>query len=471
MKHFLKLYWYSRAFLEKRGRLVVVAVVAGILMFTSVFAILPSIPKPKKTVYIGRTGTYTLSSLPLDIQQKISRGLTAFDEHDNVVPDLAERWSVENGGKTYRFILKKNVFWQDGQLLTPEDIVYNFSDVETVKTPNEVVFNLKDPFSPFPAVVSQPIFRRVKKHVFFVIPTQQIIGLGEYRITNIVYQGSRIKELVLDGQKEALVYRFYLTEDRTITAFKLGEVQRLENIGNPGDLETWKTVDIQPELHDDQYLALFFDTSNPLFDKDTRLALNYALGKVEEPERAKGPIATHSWAYNSAVKPYDQDIEKAVDTLVKVSPKEPLNIELTSLAVFQREAEEIKTQWEDLGSRAYQACMDDREIKDKTACQNLTVKVSLKLTSFPDTQNYQVMLIGQQTPKDPDVYSLFHSTQNTNITNFTSPRIDKLLEDGRKETRQDERQFIYQDFQQFLVEDTPVIFLKYLMAYTIERKS
>lgn len=469
MKHFLKTYWYTRVFLEKRGKLVIVAVLAGVLVFTSVFAILPSIPKPKKMLYIGRTGTFTLSTLPIDIQNKISRGLTSFDLQDNVVPDLSERWSIESNGASYRFLIKKNIHWQDGKLLVPEDVVYNFSDVETVYTPNEVVFTLKDPYSPFPATVSQPLFRRVERRIFFIIPKQEIIGLGDYRITHISYQGPRITELVIESDKESLVYRFYLTEDKTATAFKRGEIDRMENMSDPEEFTDWKTVTIDPVLHKDQYLGVYFNTDEPIFDKDVRQALNYALAKPTGDGRAISPISPTSWAYNSIVKLYDKDEQKAVELLLRSVPKSPLLIELSTLPVFQNEAESIKSQWETLGLQAEKACMQNKNtVKDD--CKNLAIHVSLKLTSFPDSQNFQTMLIGQQIPKDPDQYAQFHSTQSTNMTHFKSPRIDKLLEDGRKETKQSERQVLYQDFQQFLVEDSPIIFLNHPVTYTIERK-
>jgi len=57
-----------------------------------------------------------------------------------------------------------------------------------------------------------------------------------------------------------------------------------------------------------------------------------------------------------------------------------------------------------------------------------------------------------------------------NITNYQSPKLDKLLEDGRKLTDQNERQAVYFDFQKTLVEDTPVIFLYHPTVYTISKK-
>ena len=51
-------------------------------------------------------------------------------------------------------------------------------------------------------------------------------------------------------------------------------------------------------------------------------------------------------------------------------------------------------------------------------------------------------------PKDPDQYSLWHSTQtSTNISHLKNARIDKLLEDGRTELDQEIRKKIYLDFR------------------------
>jgi peptide/nickel transport system substrate-binding protein len=63
-----------------------------------------------------------------------------------------------------------------------------------------------------------------------------------------------------------------------------------------------------------------------------------------------------------------------------------------------------------------------------------------------------------------------HSTQNTtNITHLNNPRIDKLLEDGRKTLDLNLRKSIYSDFQRFLVEEVPAIFLFYPETYTLTR--
>ena len=48
-------------------------------------------------------------------------------------------------------------------------------------------------------------------------------------------------------------------------------------------------------------------------------------------------------------------------------------------------------------------------------------------------------------------------------------KIDKLLESGRKESDQEKREKIYFDFQRYLVEDAPAVFLFHPTTYTISR--
>src|SRR5581483_10094915 len=94
------------------------------------------------------------------------------------------------------------------------------------------------------------------------------------------------------------------------------------------------------------------------------------------------------------------------------------------------------------------------------------INSSLKVESgIP--QNFQALLISQDIPADPDQYSLWHSTQlETNISHESSPRVDKDLEDGRKESDIDKRKASYADFQKVLLDDSPAAFL-YFPKYNV----
>ncbi|HZZ98961.1 MAG TPA: ABC transporter substrate-binding protein [Candidatus Saccharimonadia bacterium] len=461
MKRIRTWYWYTTAFLRKQWLTLIIVGVISILLFHFLSSfILANLPEGKTTRYIGRVGSITLSRLPLDIQEKISDGLTTIGKDTTPLPALAERWSVEDDGKTYRFVLKKNLKWQDGKTVVPSDISYNFSDAQVVTNQNEVVFKLKEPFSPFPTVVSQPIFRQ---------KNNTIIGTGAYKVTQVLKDGPQVSQIAVESNKEKLIYRFYPTEERAIIAFKLGQVDQLENMSQVADLSDWKNVKINQTIRDDEYLAIFFNMSDTTLNKDMRQALNYALPKVHGDERALTPINSLSWAYNKTVKTYDQDDERAVELMLRGIPGTPIVIELTTTTNFQSDAEAIKSHWESMGNSAYLECTKTKAIVDKSGCINLKMQVNLRLVGFPDLSNFQVVLIGQEAPPDPDQYFLWDSTQSTNFTQYKSPRIDKLLEDGRKQIDPEERKNTYLDFQQFLVEDTPAIFLRHLKVFSVMR--
>jgi ABC-type transport system substrate-binding protein len=52
----------------------------------------------------------------------IFAGLVDFDDHANISPDLAENWTVSDGGRVYRFVLRPAVAMHDGEELTAEDV-------------------------------------------------------------------------------------------------------------------------------------------------------------------------------------------------------------------------------------------------------------------------------------------------------------------------------------------------------------
>jgi len=50
-----------------------------------------------------------------------------------VVPNIAESWDINNGGKEYVFHLREGLKWSDGQPFTADDILFWWTDVETDK--------------------------------------------------------------------------------------------------------------------------------------------------------------------------------------------------------------------------------------------------------------------------------------------------------------------------------------------------
>lgn len=477
--------WYVQAFFGRHKQVIGISVISGIMLFILVPQLVRVLPTVKRTTYVGRVGRFSLSQMPRDIQEKVSFGLTQSFENGDVVPALASAFTREEGGKSYRFTIRPHVNWQDGKPVTPADINYAFSDTQVSRSQNDIVFrlvakkqdeNAQDPVLPisFLSIVSQPLFRQQEYRTFLGQKRVRLIGLSDYQITNTIDQGSGITELTLDSVKDRLVYRFYPTEHAAIVAFKRGEVDRLEGVSDTEDLATWNNVKVTPQVHNDQYVGIFFNLQtqenqvNPLSNKPIRQALNYALVKPTA-NRVISPINRKSWAYvaeESDLDSFNQDMSQAVDLLSKAETPTKLVFDLQTLPVYAAIADGAKQNWEELGRRAVEAC---KKSGGSEQCDNKQIQVNIRITGYPDTQNFQILIAGQQIPKDPDQYVLWHSTQPTNITHYKNPRVDKLLEDGRRTAGKEERKLIYQEFQRVVVKDVPVIFLQSITTFDVTR--
>lgn len=422
------------AFWKDQRRLIV----AGFIFGTLAFFVLPRINNQifrVKTTKIGLVGKYTIDQLPLKIRSLIGEGLTCVRQDGWVSPCLASSWEVGGDGREYIFTIKSGARWQDGKPVLASEINYNFNDVAiSLIDVDKIKFTLKEPFSPFPVVVSQPLFKK------------GMIGTGKYQIRAIKKNGDIVEKLELSG---GLIYRFYPTESAARTAFRLGEANVLKNLGDVGELQNWPNIQITPNILNERYVAILFNLQNSnLENKTIRQALAYAINLRWEP-RAINPINPQSWAFNRSVKLYDYNLDKARQMLDKAIKEENLKmekIELSTIPSLISVAEAIKSDWEKLG-----------------------IKVNIKVMQTLE-EGFEALLISEEVPPDPDQYHYWHSTQPTNVARLKSPKIDKLLEDGRKTIDIEKRKNIYADFQKSIVEELPAIFLFHPTVFTVSRK-
>lgn len=488
MSQLRQAFWYTSAFLRKHRGLLLGSTLGSILLFFLLARVSQFVPAIKRTTYVGRVGRFSLSQIPRDIQEKASFGLTKTSLNGEVSPALASSYVSEEGGKSYRFTLHPKIFWQDGKQVTPEDVNYSFSDVQTARSRNDIVYRLvakkqdpqaQEPVLPtsFLSLVSQPLFRQVESRNLFLQKKLTIVGLGDYQISSLVDQGSGIKQLTLESTTQRIVYRFYPTDHSALIAFKRGEIDRIEEILDPEDMADQFGIVVEPEVHRDQYVGIFFNFNykngeDTVFtNKPLRQALNLSLKKPVEAQ-VLSPISRDSWAYvrdESDLDHFEQDFSQATNLLVKSETPTALSFELQTTPSYADQADQVKRDWEELGKKAVEACRQSKEAV-QSQCENKRINVNVRISSFPDTANYQVMLVGQQIPLDPDQYNLWHSTQPTNVTHYKNAKVDKLLEDGRRSQNREERKLMYQEFQQIVVKDSPVIFLSSITTYNITRK-
>ena len=179
-----------------------------------------------------------------------------------------------------------------------------------------------------------------------------------------------------------------------------------------------------------------------------RQALTFAINKSQfDGEIATSPISSSSWAFNELTKRYNYNTGKSKELLAKV-PKEQISITLHYSPGLIDLANQIKEDWQD-------------------------INIDTELVEFvSNQQEFQALLAINEIMPDPDQYGLWHSTQKeTNITGYANPKVDKLLEDARIVSDEEERKLLYLEFQEEIMEDLPAAFLYYPYKYKATYKN
>lgn len=72
---------------------------------------------------------YTGLSDLVGVRRILYEPLVRWSPEFQVVPNLAEKWEVDEAGKIYTFYLVKGVKWSDGEPFTADDIIFYFDDI------------------------------------------------------------------------------------------------------------------------------------------------------------------------------------------------------------------------------------------------------------------------------------------------------------------------------------------------------
>ena len=310
----------------------------------------------------------------------------------NIVPALAESWTVAPDGKAYTFKLRKGVKFHGNANFKPtrdfsaDDVLFSWkrmSDehhpfhamtagqtfsyyddmgmkniVDRVEKVDDytVRFVLKRPEAPFLADMAMDFASILSKEYF-----ETMMKKGTPNAADIYPIGTGPFEFV-SYQKDAIIrYRAFdkywggrpkidnlvyaITRDATARYAKLktGECQVMA-FPKPADLDSMKK---DPALAIQQkeglnigYIA-FNVEKKPFDDKRVRQALNYATNKDAilkavyqgNGRVAKNPIPPILWGYNDAVQDYPYDPSKAKELLAQAGLANGLDVDLWYLPV------------------------------------------------------------------------------------------------------------------------------------------
>ncbi len=441
--------WLIKAYIKKWGKLILIYFAIGLIVFFVLRLIFGDVIVNLQTQSgetIGMVGAYELENLPSNILNKLSLGLTAVAKDGSIKPGIASKWKIENNGKAYIFYLRRDIYFSDGTNLTSDHIQYNFSDVSTIR-PNKyaIVYLLKDGYSPFLVTVSKPIFKN------------RLIGVSAYKIKDLKLNGNFVQSLDLVSQKgNKLSYQFYPTTSSLKIAYSLGEVSKIIELPDTKfkntTFDSFKNTKVNQSVNYNQLVALFYNTSDKILSSKTlREALSYTVpDNFKQGLRNYGPYPSYFFVNQATAGTHKQDLSHAKLLLEKFKEEtgstSKISLTIDLLPKYKNVAKDLSDIWKKLNI-------------------NTNIKIVNKVP-----RSFQIFLGEFNVPQDPDQYMLWHSDQESNITHYANLRVDKLLEDGRKEIDINKRKSIYADFHKYILADPPASFLFFPYTYDVMRK-
>lgn len=386
------------------------------------------------------------------ISKLIYRGLFKYDIFGKLVPDLASSWATSEDDTVYTVTLKDNQFWSDGTKITADDLIYTAfktQDLQGVATDKvndlTVRYILPNKFSPFISMLTTGVMKADSEENYNKLMP---VSSGPFVVSSVKHSGPIVKEVVLVSRNSKekirkIIFRYYSNESELVTAAKLGEIDgfmahethKLENFEN-------YRFPLQGV-----YFALYFNMNNEsVLDVGLRKKLASSLpvekiifnsGIAVQGAISRSPFTNVDLKYNEYNKNLKDDLEDIT-----------LTISVPDIKKHKDMAKIVKNYWEDsLGV----------DVKIKTIDAKNFVETVVK------PRNYEILLFGQEINRDPDRYVNWHSTQKNNpglnLSLFEHVKVDRALEEGRKELDNEARKIHYNEFQKVILDQVPAIFL------------
>lgn len=450
------------------------------------------------------------------ITELVFDGLIRFEEGE-LVPALAESWTISEDGRTVRFNLREDVIWHDGEPFTAGDVAFTYtllqddefpgdsalkrlwqSIVIRVINPSVIEFELREPYAGFLEATTMGI---LPAHLLKDVTAEQLpdldfnhnpIGTGPFRVEpgqDWLSDGHLLLVPFEPAWPNAeslgnLSFRFYPSEEALLEAFRNGEIQAINNV-SPALLPT---VAQMPEVRlfsapAAQYTSLLFNMgetgSAATRSREVRRALAYALDREQIVDRAlngqgivhSGPYLPGSWAYQpealtiTTTRPISAaaGLEGAgwllpEDAETRVREEEPL---ILRFLVFDTAT--------------------NRAIAKEIDAQLKTVGVAPLMSLFSDWRDFRGALAGGdfdlalvhiEPPGDPDLYDFWSQEaiiRGQNYAGWNRRRASEALEDGRQVWEIEERRPHYSAFLRYYDEDMPELALfQHVYTYAVK---
>ncbi len=433
------------------------------------------------------------------VGRRIVETLVTFpEESTQIVPGLAESWTVSKDGLRYTFKLRKGVSFHDGTLLDAEAVKFSidrqinpehpfnklgkypfanffFGNIKAVEVidPLTVEFVLKEPRASFLAVLTagaasivSPTAVRKYGQDYALTP----VGTGPFKYVS----WERGQRVVLE--KNASYWRFSVKLDRVIYRPIVEDQARLTElltgaldliVGTPpdyvGQLEANPKVTLLKQVGAHVWYLGINNQKKPFDDKRVRQALNYAVNKdaiVRDVLKGTGslsvgPVLPKTWGADGGLKPYPYDPERAKKLLADAG--HPAGFTTTLW---------VPESGSGMQSPVAMSTVIQSNLKAVGVNVSLqTMEWGAYLAKLRSKEQELFALSWMAGNEDPDMvmYPLLHSSQWTpngpNRALYKNERFDEMLHQARLTTDEKKRADLYRQAQRILVDDAPWIFV------------
>lgn len=417
------------------------------------------------------------------VLENVYDGLLRYDETMQLVPNLAKSFEVKDA-YTVVFELREDVYFHNGTKMTVEDVLYTFerisdpdygspaasyyADVDSIKALDDktVEFKLKTPsvnalLDNFAGVNSSIVSKEfVESGANMQLVTN---GTGPFKLADYS-EGNYIlllknDQYYIDGIPKIEELRFVIIPEEVarVAALRNGDVN-ISQINEPLSLNQLSSNQFnifrQPVL---SYYLLGINTNvEPLNKPKVRRALSYAVNRdqiIQMIAFGEGSVTgimnptVEAWAIKPSEFPeYTYNPQKAKELLKEAGYPNGFEFSITVAARynFDKIAQAMQAQLAAVGITA--------------KLDMVEWGIFIKKWKEIDFDSFISLNSGSVNP-DKQLYRTFHSTGSTNKFNYSNEEVDELLEKGRTTTDYEERKEVYDEIQEILVDESPILFL------------
>ncbi len=429
------------------------------------------------------------------VQQNIYETLVNRDDENNIIEGLAVEWDAVDE-RTYEFKLREGVKFHDGEDFNAEAVKANLERIldKDVASPRYFLFEMVEsvdvidehtvqitteyPFAPLYAHLSHNggsmISPKSIKEDYEAMEdgakagtviSDHPVGTGYFKFDSWD-PGNEIKlvnneDYWGDNAHVDTVTFKVVPESTTRNAdLERGFVHITDPV-EPIEVQHISDSDfatvVQKPSASLSYIGFNVD-KEPFNDPKVRQAISMIINKEEIIDGiyegfgipAKGPLAPSIFGYNEDVEPIEYDVEKAKELMEEAGYGDGFQTTIWTNDTQQRidTAVLLQNSLKELNIDAKVEQMEFGAFLDKTA-----------------KGEHDMFIHGWSNPTgdaDYGMYALFHSSQKGDPGNrsfYDNPEVDKLLDEGRRESDPEKRIEIYNEVQEHLIEDAPVIYI------------